>query len=192
MKHPSEGITIHLERADLAGIAQYDLPAPYSLRWFRPGDEQDWVDIHVDADDFNEGNINLFHAQFGTDDEYTARRMCFLCDGANQAVGTASAWHVPDHRGAEAGRLHWVAIVKRLHGQGLAKPMVAAVLNRMVELGYERAYLDTDTRRLAAVNLYLSFGFTPYIPDEDRLRAWQWVRDQLPGSPLDGIDLKIG
>ena len=192
MADQSEGMSIHMERADLARIPQYDLPTPYSLRWFRPGDEKDWVAIHVDADDYNDATMELFHKQFGTDDEYTAKRMCFLCDGAGEAVGTASAWHMADHRGAEAGRLHWVAIVKRLHGRGLAKPMVAAVLNHMVELGYERACLDTDTHRLPAVSLYLSFGFTPYIPDEDRLRAWQWVREQLPGSPLDDIELKTG
>ena len=192
MKDPAEGISINMERVDLTDIPQFELPAPYSFRWFRPGDEQDWVDIHVDADNFNESTINQFYAQFGTDDDYTAGRMCFLCDGDGQAVGTASAWHMADLRGVEAGRVHWVAIVERLHGRGLAKPMLTAVLNRMVELGYERACLDTDTRRLPAVNLYLSFGFRPHIPDEDQLRAWQWVRERLPDSPLKDFPLKIG
>lgn len=191
MVDPAKGMAIHMERADLEGIGQFDLPAPYSLRWYRPGDEKDWVAIHVDADDYNDITMELYTKEFGTDAEYTARRMCFLCDGEGGAMGTASAWHEANHRGAAAGRLHWVCIVKRLHGRGLAKPLLTSVLGRMKQLGYERACLSTDTRRLAAVSLYLKFGFIPEIRDEKHLRAWEWIRTQLPGSPLEAMDLRI-
>jgi len=73
------------------------------------------------------------------------------------------------------GLVHWVAIVPEEQGKGLANPLMMAVCNRLKELGYNRAYLNTSTARLPAVSLYLNFGFMPEINNDRDKQVWEHV-----------------
>jgi ribosomal protein S18 acetylase RimI-like enzyme len=42
---------------------------------------------------------------------------------------------------------------------GLARGVMTAAMNRLVELGHERAMLVTQARREVAIRTYLRFGF---------------------------------
>lgn len=154
------------------------LPAPYALRPYQPGDDATWVAVHAAAERHHEITPALFRQQFGTDEERLRARMLFLVDGEGAAVGTAAAW---EGEGADAGlgRIHWVAVVPWAQGKGLGKALVAALCRRFVELGHERAYLTTETVRLPAIRMYLSFGFEPEIRDEEDRAAWAQVMESL-------------
>ena len=82
-----------------------------------------------------------------------------------------------------------VAIVPKMQGIGLAKPLVSLILCRLKELGYTRAHLTTEEPRLTAINLYLDLGFVPEVRNDDDRATWQRVRRQLRGSTLDDVDL---
>jgi GNAT superfamily N-acetyltransferase len=94
-------------------------------------------------------------------------------------VGTITAWRNADYRSAAYGRVHWVAIVPAFQGRGLARPLLAACLRRLSELGYGGAYLTTSPPRLAAINLYLRFGFTPDVQSVRDAEAWRLLADRV-------------
>ena len=166
-------------RRDLVRIPAHAFPPSYRLTWYERGDERAWTSIHEDAEKLLDIKPNLFREQFGADDVQLARRQCYIRDEAGQAAGTASAWVPEKEFDAAWGRVHWVAIVPRCQGQGLAKPLMTAVLQRLKELGHARAYLTTSTARIPALRLYQAFGFKPDVRNEEDRAAWESIRDAL-------------
>ena len=87
------------------------LPAPFSFRDYRPGDEATWADIHVLAHRHNAITPALYRDQFGADEGELRERQLYLCDDSGGAIGTVTAWHNADYPDRNYGRVHWVAIV---------------------------------------------------------------------------------
>lgn len=185
----TENINVSMVRATLDDLPDFALPTPYSLRWYQPGDEQAWVDIHIAADRYHTFTAETFRQEFGADQALLPTRQAYLCDGAGTPVGTTTAWFYTDEENEAYGLIHWVALQPALHGQGLAKPLLALVCRRLDELGHRRAYLNTSTARLPAIGLYLKFGFVPKMrrDHESTLRAWRQVREQLPHPAVEAF-----
>jgi len=168
--------SIVMVRPTLAALPEAPLPMPYVFRPYVPGDEANWVRIHELADQYNKSTLALFVQQFGTDAKQLGERQFYLCDGAGDAIGTITAWQNEDYPGRNYGRVHWVAIVPEHQGKGLGRPLLAACLKRMAELGHDGAYLTTAPPRLAAINLYLRFGFVPDVQSREDQAAWRLLR----------------
>ena len=150
-------------RDDLENVPDFDWPPGFSMRPFEAGDAQTWWDIHERADPLL-AHRNGTHCQFfGADADELRARQYFIVAPDGQPVGTATAWH----DSAELGRVHWVAIVPKFQGRGLAKPLISHVLQKLRELGHTRAILDTSRQRPRAIALYEKFGFVE-IPDPRR------------------------
>jgi len=176
--------TVRMVRWDMEEIPHHPLPEGYGLRWYVPGDEEIWVRIHLEADAYVESSPALFAEEFGGSTEELKARQCYLSDAAGRAFGTATAWMDEDYRGLRWGVVHWLAITPGMQGRGLAKPLMTAVLTRMRELGEERAYLVTATVRVAAINLYRTFGFAPEVRSAEDLALWKGLERELK-APLD-------
>lgn len=175
-------VSIHMVRPNLADIPQFELPPHIRARTFRPGDEAVWAHIQDTADLYNHVTVETHGRDYGTDETVLAQRQFFLEDAGGTAIGSASAWWKDAYELADGGRwgeVHWVALLPDWQGQGLARPLMTLVLNRMVELGETRAYLHTATIRLAAVNLYLRFGFVPHIYNDEQRQIWQALTPHL-------------
>jgi ribosomal protein S18 acetylase RimI-like enzyme len=139
-------------------IPQTPLPSGYTMRGMSVEDIGLWTDIQRDAEEYFEVTSSLFMNQFGDDLPSIGHRCFILRDPAGRGIGTISAWYNRDFRGEDWGRIHWVALRPSQQGRGLGKAMLTYAMN--VLAGYhERAYLDTDARRLAAVGLYRKYGF---------------------------------
>jgi len=180
---------VQMLRETLEGIPEPVLVRPYTFRYYRTGDEENWYRIWSVADAQHRGATpETFRKDFGTDEELVAQRMFFVCDGKGWAVGTATAWFRNYNR-KEYGVVHWVAVLPEHQGKGIAKAVTARVLQRMKELGYVRALLVTQPFRLAAIKVYLGLGFTPEIRNDDDIREWRTVREKLSPGPLDAMDL---
>ena len=169
-------------RHGLEETPQFELPAPYSIRAYRSGDEHVWRRIQLAAEAYLEIGPQLFEEQFGNDAHVLRERQFFLCDAQGTEIGTAAAWFDPDHHGEPFGRVHWVAIVPGAQGRGLSKPLMSTVCNRLRKLGHDCACLGTHDVRLPAIGLYLKFGFVPEIRLEKDQQAWQRVFMGLHGG----------
>jgi GNAT superfamily N-acetyltransferase len=167
-------------RKDLERVPEFALPARFSLRWYRPGDEAHWRRIHWLADRDNEITPALFGQRFGSDSALLARRQCYLLDAGGEAIGTATAWFNDNFEGARFGRVHYVAIVPEYQGRGLSRPLMTAICQRLRELGHYRAYLTTAPTRLPAIKLYLRFGFLPLVRSAEEAAAWRGICPQQP------------
>lgn len=175
--------SVRMVRSHLNDIPEFALPAPFSLRWYKPGDEKAWFNLESRTEKLIPIGADLFRKEFGTDDPLIAQRMFFILDAEGREVGTTTAWFDPDFRGRDYGRIHWVAIAPEMQGKGLSKPLMSIACKRLKELGHERAYLVTDTARIAAIHLYLQFGFEPDISTEQDWKAWsEWGSTNVAGA----------
>ena len=167
-------------RPGLEGIPSFDLPKGFSLRWYQPGDERSWFDIHQRADRENVITTDLFRRKFGYDEEQLEDRQCYLLSPEGAVIGTASAWFDDDFQGRRHGRIHYVAIVPEYQGQGLSKPLLMAACIRLAALRHDCAYLTTSTNRVPAIALYRKFGFMPLRSSQEEAKALQEINS--PGT----------
>lgn len=184
MDAKQENISINMIRSDLEGIPSCPLPSSFSARWYQPGYKELWLKIQSSADKYNIITPELFDKEFGADPRLLAERQCFLFDIHGTAIGTATAWFNDNYQGQNYGRIHWVAILPEMQGHGLAKPLMSIVCNRLRDMGHKRAYLNTSTARIPAINLYLKFGFVPEIRSVEDLNIWRKLQKKLK-EPLD-------
>jgi len=180
-----EYIFVVMLRDNLASIPSYPLPEGFSMREYRDGDRQTWVQIERSAEPFINITEETFDREFGSDLPAMPRRCHFLVAPDGSDVGTITAWYERSYAGKRWGRIHWLAILPEFQHRGLAKPMMTFAMRRLRSLGHRRAILGTQTPRIAAIKTYLDFGFIPDLTVENALRAWSLVRDELSHPVLD-------
>jgi GNAT superfamily N-acetyltransferase len=180
---PSALVRITMLREHLEDLPHFPLPSPFSVRYYEPGDVDTWLRIQHAAEVHRPLDRTVFDRAFGPDEAALGARQCFLCGPDREAIGTATAWFDHDYHGRPYGRVHWVAILPAWQGQGLSKPLLCEVCNRLRQLHHQRAYLVTHTARIPAIRLYLRFGFRPDIRTDEDALAWDEVRGR--GVQLD-------
>ncbi|MBW7937662.1 MAG: GNAT family N-acetyltransferase [Candidatus Omnitrophica bacterium] len=178
-----ENVELLMIRPHLAEIPQHQLPPGYLLRTFNDPDIRQWVRIHELADRFNSVTLDTFYNEFGADMGSLKERSFYLDAPDGATIGTATAWYNPSFEGADYGRVHWVAIVPEAQGKGLSRPLLTAVMN-CLQANHQRAYLATSSARLAAIRLYLEFGFSPYTNPEFPLEGWRVVKQNFLSAGL--------
>lgn len=187
----ADNLPISLACEDLSRAPTFELPAGFSVRWYRPGDGRLWREIQASADRYNEFPPQLFHGEFGFDPMPLGQRQCYLTAPDGETIGSATAWFDWNHAGRRWGRVHWVAILPAWQGRGLGKALMTLICRRLCELGHRRAYLTTSTARLPAVNLYLRFGFLPEIFTEEDGIVWRALEPHLkPSIPWTGLEAR--
>ena len=171
-------------RDHLRDIPAFPLPEGYGLRTFRPGDERAWARIECRVEEFatEAEALQRFAAFFRNDVAALATRCFFLTDAKGEPIGTASAWW-GELDGEPRGEVSWVGIVPAHQGKGLAKPLLSAVLHRLAQ-DHERAYLGTQTISYRAVDLYLNYGFVPYLRGPRDEEGWRIIEALLDRKVL--------
>lgn len=164
---------------DLKAAPRIELPPGYRLRFFREGEIPLWVNIQQAADPFFTATAEIFERSMPGTTAYRAERIMFLVDRHDVAIGTITAWNSKKFTGQDTGHIHWVAMVPAAQGRGLAKPMLSATLWELQKRGYSTAWLETNTGRIPALNLYLKFGFRPHLDDPTAADAWQAIEPHL-------------
>lgn len=180
---PSANMAVEMATPDLARVPKVAPPTGWTLRGYRPGDDDLWFAIVSEAETWLDLGGDLFAREFGAHREELPQRMLFLSTPDGDEVGTATAWFAREDR--SLGRIHWVAIRPRWQGRGLGLALLSAACQQLLELGHTAAYLATQTGRVPALNLYLKCGFRPRLRDADDAYVWAAVRDRLkyPSAP---------
>ena len=91
-----KNIPLTMVRNSLNDIPEFPLTNQFFLRWFKPDDNQAWIDITTRADQYKDISLDLFSQEFGHAQDQLSQRMCFLCAPDGTAVGTAAAWFSED------------------------------------------------------------------------------------------------
>ena len=168
-----------LER-DLEQIPQIELPEGYRFVFYKQGDRDTWIDIEKSAKEFvsYEQGLASWNKYYENSQEELPVRMVFIENSAGEKVATATAFYDIYGRDKSGdGWLHWVAVRREYQGKGLAKPLIAYVLNVMRELGYKHAKIPTQTNTWLACKIYLDFGFMPLAENAVNSRnGWRIIK----------------
>lgn len=157
-------VDLFFERDDLEGIQEYPLPDGYHFSFYQPGDRDAWIAIEKSAKEFisfDEG-VRAWQRYYGGVEDGLCGRMLFIENEQGEKVATATAYYDPaGELPHETGQVHWVAVRREDQGRGLARPLIAKVLQVMKQHGHTRAVLHTQTTTWLACKLYMDFGFQP-------------------------------
>jgi len=174
-----KNVPVNMKRPHLDDLPVFDPPDEYLLSWYATGDVETWVAVQQQAENYLTISRHLFSSEFGDREDELGRRQCFLWTREGAPVATATGWFTGDDPSSPAGRVHWVAVVPDHQGRGLGKAVLSIICRRMKQLGHTSAWLGTHTRRIPAINLYLSFGFVPDIRSEKEAVAWRELKPHL-------------
>lgn len=173
-----------MTRDNLENIPRFATPEGHGIRTFQPGDDLAWARIERRVDEFETeaAALQRFQAFFGGDIAALSTRCFFLTDAHGEPIGTASAWW-GDLDGEPRGEVSWVGIIPEHQGEGLAKPLLSTVMTRLAE-DHGRAFLGTQTTSYRAVNLYLDYGFVPYLRGPQDDEGWRIIEALLKRKVL--------
>ena len=173
-----ENYSVRMIREHIDDIPEVPCPAGFAIRNYRPGEGHIWTRIERAAETFFEIEDDLFDREFGHNLSAMEDRSFFLIMGTGEEIGTITAWWDANWRGEDWGQIHWVAVHPDYQGRGLSKPMMSVAMKRLKQ-SHDRCFLGTSTGRIAAIKVYLDFGFYPDFESENSQEAWAEVASVL-------------
>lgn len=166
-----------MRRPHLRGLPQASVPDGYELRHFRPGDEGGWNRLMDIAFERAQGQSD-FSQEMAADPPYQPERVRLILDRTGTVVATASCWQSARFPSGSMN-LHWVATEPTHGGRGLGTAVSVDALQQGVREGQQRAFLQTDDFRVAALKTYLRLGFEPVITHDSHVQRWRDILSQL-------------
>ena len=152
------------------------LPEGYAIRSFREGDEEDYVAVLNDRD---LGDWTVERLQSILTNPLSPEGVYFVTWN-DIPVATACAQDLsPDEDGKRIGELGWLAANPEHKGKQLGMAVSAAVVNHLLDLGYNEICLLTDHWRYPALKTYLKLGFEPMLRGPDDRYLWGKICEQL-------------
>ena len=82
-----EHLDVVMVRADLAGVPQFDVPAPCAVRAYRPGDAEAWRRIPTPSDANGPIPPGRFVQQFGRDERVVGAPPYWGCPSRPSILG---------------------------------------------------------------------------------------------------------
>lgn len=87
-------------------------------------------------------------------------------------VGAICAAHHPTSRHPCAGHMAWMAVDPAHQGHNLGFTLSSAVTARLIEVGYQRMYLDMPEDRYAAMRIHIKVGWIPFLYLPEMEQRW--------------------
>jgi GNAT superfamily N-acetyltransferase len=174
---------------------KYNLPNGYSFCMYEDGYENYWAKLEYRVGEFNsfEAAFEYFDSEFIRNKEELYKRCIFVKNEAGEIIATASIWYGNHFGDKLMQRIHWVAVDPDYQGNGIAKALITKTLDTFNELGLgDILYLTTQTWSFKAINIYMKFGFKPYMGEkpvnwktksqnfeEENKKAWDIIFDRI-------------
>ncbi|WML41524.1 GNAT family N-acetyltransferase [Neobacillus sp. OS1-2] len=174
-------LPLKMVRKDLLDIPNYPLPPGFQIRLFEKGDQHNWARIEASVGEFQNEKAALerFNKEFGPHMDEMSRRCVFIENEKGEVVGTTTAWYgTLNNEGEVLGRIHWVGIAPNYQGKKLSKPLLSATMSILAD-HHSTAYLTSQTTSYQAVNMYLSYGFEPFMTGPSCYEAWSLLENIL-------------
>ena len=151
------------------------------MRFIKNGEEHLWARVETAVDEFSTEAAALEHfdREFGQFRDEMEKRCKFLETIGGDVIGTTTAWYGKlEGEDKVSGRIHWVGVIPEYQGKKLSKPLLAKAMQVLAEY-HDSAYLTSQTTSYQAVNMYLNFGFEPYVTNETDVEAWTLLEEVL-------------
>lgn len=149
---------------DTSIFINYELPNGYHYEFYKDGDENDWVNIHISSGEFTsvEKGLQYFHDFYDSFINELSKRCFFLVDNnTNEKIGTATVSLLENEEYGYKAAIDWLAIKKEYQGKKLSRPLISKFISLSNELGHDKIILHTQTTTWLAAKLYLDAGFEP-------------------------------
>jgi mycothiol synthase len=159
-----------------ASAIEWSLPEGYSLRTYRDGDDEGYVNVMRSAgfDGWSPKSLANVLAKS------VPNGISFVIHNASgKIVATACSLHNPNARHPFGGEMGWVAVDPEHRGRRLGYITTAAATRRLLEAGYRNVYLLTDDWREPAIKTYLRLGYVPFLFHPSLERRWRDVCARL-------------
>ena len=162
---------------DTSNYKKYKLPDGFHYEFYKPGDELEWVNIHIQSGEFTsfEQGLEWFHTFYDSFIDELNKRCVFIIDNdTNEKVGTVTVSLLKEKEYGYDAAIDWFAIKKKYQGRGLSKPLMTKFMKIANELGHKKVILHTQTTSWLAAKLYLDFGFE--ILNKEEVNGWRILK----------------
>ena len=170
---------------DLTEYERYELPEGFHYEFFKTGDEEEWVRIHIESGEFTsyEKGLKHFHDFYDYFIDELDKRCVFIIDSnTGEKIGTATISLLKEKEYGYEAAVDWVAIKKSYQGKGLAKPLITKFMDIAKDNGHTSLILHTQTNSWLAAKLYLDYGFE--ILNKDEVMGWSILRSIIDHDKL--------
>lgn len=142
-------------------VPETSLAEGFHFETYLPQAEEDWAEIETSVGEFKnkEEALIYFQKAFAPYPNELTERMFFVVTDEGERIATCSAWQ-KQVRGENYPVFHWLAVKPGYQGKGIAKALIAKVLQKFPDLNKNSPiYLHTQTWSYPAIKLYQRFGF---------------------------------
>lgn len=170
---------------DLSSFKRYELPEGFHYEFFKSGDEEEWVRIHIESGEFTsiEKGLKHFHDFYDYFIDELDKRCVFIVDSSTlEKVGTATISLLEEKEYGYEAAVDWVAIKRSYQGKGLSKPLISKFMEIARDLGHTSLILHTQTNTWLAAKLYLDYGFE-ILNTEEKI-GWSILRTLVDHDKL--------
>ena len=154
---------------DTSKYINYELPKGYHYEFYKSGDEEAWINIHISSGEFTsfEKGLQYFHEFYDSFIDKLDKRCFFIVDNdTNEKIGTATISLLKNEEYGYKAAVDWLAIKKDYQGKKLSRPLISKFISLAHELGHDKIILHTQTTTWLAAKLYLDAGFEPLNTNE--------------------------
>jgi GNAT superfamily N-acetyltransferase len=174
---------------DTSKYGSYELPDGFTYDFYKDGDINDWVNIHISSGEFMKESYGekVFHDFYDSFLDELSKRCFFVINNNGEKVGTATISKLKESEYGYDAVVDWFAIKKEYQGYHLSKPMINRFIKLANDLGYEKILLHTQTHTWLAAKLYLDLGFEPFNVNED-IKGWKILKTITNHPKLEDIN----